>query len=111
MPKQQTFWKVVCTPYVLKLINPCSYKNKGSVKTPLDNYITSFIPVTLLHTIQYYYRVFIICEITLKLMRYNKYLNYEILSLIFLNITSEQVVSESTENQIFIYIFCNYIYT
>lgn len=59
MPKQQMFWKGVCTLYVLKLINPCSYKTKGSVKTPPGNYNTSFIPVTLLHTLQYYYIVFI----------------------------------------------------
>jgi len=71
MLKQQTFWKVVCTPYVLKLINPCSYKNKSSVKTSSDNCITPFIPVTSLHAIQYYYTVFIICEITLKWTRYN----------------------------------------
>lgn len=51
IPNQQTFWKVVCTPYVSTLINPCSYKNKDSVKTPSDNYIASFIPVTLFHTI------------------------------------------------------------
>lgn len=47
MRKQQAFWKVACTPYILKLINPCSYKNNGSAKTPRDNYIISLIPVSL----------------------------------------------------------------
>lgn len=80
---QKTFWKAVCTPYVSTLINPCSNKNKGSVKTPPDNYITSFIPVTLFHAIQYYYMVFVICEIILKLMGHGmfcwKNLNYKVL--------------------------------
>lgn len=71
MLQQQTFWKVACTPYVLKLIDPCSYKNKSSVKITSENYITPFIHVTLLHTIQYYYIVFIICEIILELMKCN----------------------------------------
>jgi len=38
-------------------------------------------------------------------------LSYEILSLIFLNTTSEQAVSGGRENQIYTDVFCNCIYT